>query len=351
MKTKQTRILIIDDETLNREIIRESLSDDDGYLCAEAEDGEQGLAMLGDFRPDIILLDIMMPGLDGYEVCRRIRANKRHRFTKVIMVTGRGRSQDCLAGYRSGADDYIIKPFDDDELLAKIRVFSRLKQAEEVEQLKSSVLTLFSHETRTPLNGIFIGCQVLLENQSLQEEHKETVRVILASGERLHDYVEKISLLCSLKSNPKFEPVSLPMADFLKGLIRRKQYGSSLEIRLAAGADNPRTMVDAKLFEDAFMAVLDNAMKFSPATGLITVTCKQKEENLEISVTDQGPGLDPKLQEIIFDEFAVADLIHHQKGSGLSMAISRTIMELHNGSLVCQQTPDQGASFIFTLPM
>jgi DNA-binding response OmpR family regulator len=123
--------------------------------------------MLPRFRPDLVLLDVMLPDIDGFEVCRRIRELEGHRFTKIILVSARSAVPDRPEGHRAGADDHLTKPFDHDEFRAKVAVFLRLKQTEEVDRLKGDLLRLLSHETRTPLNGILVASRLLLDRSDL----------------------------------------------------------------------------------------------------------------------------------------------------------------------------------------
>lgn len=129
MSQNKRRILIVDDSPINVDILTELLEDQ--YELVSAASGEECLSILPQFAPDIVLLDIMMPGIDGYEACRRIKASPVGPFTQVILVSGKGSTQERLEGYQAGADDYIVKPFDHDELLAKLRVQLRLRTAVE----------------------------------------------------------------------------------------------------------------------------------------------------------------------------------------------------------------------------
>src|SRR6266446_3181029 len=129
------RILLVDDQPTNIVILQEILGD--AYVLAIAASGEEALAMASDFHPALILLDIMMPGIGGYETCRRLRAHPTLRHAKIIMVSARALLSERLQGYDAGADDYITKPFDEEELMAKVRVYLRLRSLEEVEQFTS----------------------------------------------------------------------------------------------------------------------------------------------------------------------------------------------------------------------
>ena len=130
----QYKILIVDDEPIILFYIQDLLASVGDYIVETAESGEQALEVLPLFKPDPILLDIQLPAMNGYEVCRKIRADNQYRFTKIIMVSGHARVNERLMGYEAGADDYIGKPFDKEELLAKISVFTQLKNKEELDQ-------------------------------------------------------------------------------------------------------------------------------------------------------------------------------------------------------------------------
>ena len=119
------KILIVDDNAINLAVCEEALGRD--YECMCASNGEESLQLARVFHPDLVLLDVMMPGIDGYETCERLRADPDLRFAKILLVTAKAQVLDRLRGYEAGADDYIIKPFEPDELVAKVRVFLRLK--------------------------------------------------------------------------------------------------------------------------------------------------------------------------------------------------------------------------------
>ncbi|NJL60431.1 MAG: response regulator [Desulfobacteraceae bacterium] len=147
------KILVVDDDPVNVDILREIL--EDKYRLQIAKNGEEALDIAPQFMPDLILLDIMMPGIDGYEVCRRIRASNWYKFSKIILISAKAMKEERLKGYEVGADDYITKPFVEEELEAKIRVYLKLKSAEEVEKIKSEALARLESVVRhTPMVGI-----------------------------------------------------------------------------------------------------------------------------------------------------------------------------------------------------
>jgi DNA-binding response OmpR family regulator len=146
---RQGKILAVDDDPNNIAILEELLVED--YDLETTTSGEQALEIAQSFRPDVILLDIMMPGMDGYQVCQRLREQDAFKYTKIIMVSARAMVPERLEGYKAGADDYITKPFDGDEFIAKIQVYLRLKRAEDVDRARHEMTIETIDHLRVPL--------------------------------------------------------------------------------------------------------------------------------------------------------------------------------------------------------
>ena len=187
----KSKILAVDDSATNVAVMQEMLSE--AYNLKTAASGEEALEIANDFRPDITLLDIMMPGIDGYEVCRRMRATPSLRQTKIIMVSAKALVAERLEGYAAGADDYITKPFAEDELQAKIKVYLRLKNVEEVDQLKNGVVSLLGHEMRSQINGILLPTTLLMSDEDMAGvERKMLADMVYRNIKRLHGLLEDI---------------------------------------------------------------------------------------------------------------------------------------------------------------
>ncbi|ETR72260.1 MAG: Response receiver sensor histidine kinase [Candidatus Magnetoglobus multicellularis str. Araruama] len=351
MKSNLFKILVVDDDPLNLEILEEILSE--RYLVRIAETGEDAIGLLPEFNPDLMLLDIMMPGIDGYEVCRRIRADYRYHLLKIILVSGKSMLEERLQGYDAGADDYIVKPFVDEELEAKIQVFLRLKRSEEVDQIKSDLLRVFSHETRTPLNGILLSTELLRSDESMSDEARAYIQVIEESGRRLLEFVKKTTLLCDIKSGLQLEKSNHSLNAYLKSSVNNVQKDANaknIQIQLNV---NTETVINAdwRLLAKVFIYLIENAIKFSPAGATVTIEVIQVDATCEVRITDQGKGIEPEWMDKIFNEFAVRDVMHHQKGLGLSLAISRYLIEMHDGTIHAESDPSSKTTFIIRLPM
>lgn len=345
------KILIVDDEPINVKLIEEILEYEDDFQCRSAVNGKDGLKLIDEYNPDIIILDIMMPGMNGYDVCRAIKNDKKHTFAKILMVSGKAMVEERLEGYEAGADDYITKPFVDDELLAKLKVFSKMKKTEEIDELKTTILQLFSHETKTPLNGILLGSQLILDTPSISDKVAEYAKLIKLSGERIHDLVRKILLLSSLRNNRKLNTGNQTIQKYLQDVADQTNNGNTERSQITVTCPSDFSLeVDWKLFHEAFRSVVENAIKFSPAETDVEITASCDPTSVSISVVDKGPGIDPDIKEKIFDEFYSQHIENHTKGTALSLAIGKEIMTLHRGNLRVESKLGEGANFIFTLP-
>jgi signal transduction histidine kinase len=345
---KHIKILIVDDEPQNTEIMREILSFHPKYEYRVAMSGEQALAILDSYFPDIILLDIMMPGMDGYEVCRRVREKRKHKFSKILMISGRSMVGDRLKGYNSGADDYITKPFVEDELLAKLDVFSKLNRMEEVDGLKTMALNILSHETRTPLNGIILASELLSDMSGLPEQANKYIDMVRESGTRIQDLVEKISRYCMVKEGLQLSLSEKRFDERMTEILKKCNPPSGINIVCDFSGD-VSFFADWELLEEAIATVVDNAIKNSPDDGTISIKYRKSGEFLTISIKDQGPGVDQALSEKIFGGLYSSDILHHRQGTGLSLAIAKEIIEEHGGGICCRNNKDNGAEFEITI--
>lgn len=199
----QKKILVVDDNPANCAIIEELLGDQ--YNLMTVLTGQNALKAAQDFQPDLILLDVMMPGIDGYEVCRRIRMTPSLRYTRIIIVSAKAMVSERLKGYQAGADDYITKPFDVDELLAKIRVYLRLKFVEETEQIESNVLSGLYSRTSAPLNSLIQSAQTLMFEEELDtKERKALIEEVYLSAKELQNFFEE-NMPSDSRENQKVE--------------------------------------------------------------------------------------------------------------------------------------------------
>ncbi len=353
MMYPRNKILAVDDNVIDIITVEKLLGK--GYDLKTATTGEQALETAADFQPDIILLDNMMPGLDGGQVCRKIRADSGLRHTKIIMVSGKSRVSERIEAYQAGADDYITKPFNEDELLAKIRVYLRLKSVEEVDQFKTDVLTLLSHEARTPLNSLIAPTEMLLSEEEVDaEEKKLLIEMVHSAGKRLHHFFENVMLLSFLKSGKwQFNPEPADLCDVIHEAVcdmatKAAERNVIIDEKFEAG---PTVCLDRQQIKRVITAILDNAVRFSPSGSRVDVCLGGDNESICVSVTNRGVGIDPDYLPYVFEELSAPDIDHHSQGQGLSLAIARQIVQQHNGTISAESTEGSGTTFTVQLPL
>jgi two-component system sensor histidine kinase/response regulator len=345
------RILGVDDNARNLDILRRTLAPE--FPIATAASGEEALEVAVKLRPDLILLDIMMPGIDGYETCRRIRAIPELACTKIIMVSAKALTAERLQGYAAGANDYVVKPFDPDELIAKVRVYLKLKSVEEVDRIKGDLLDLLSHDTGTPLTGILGALYLLRDSTEPTEEQRELIDAAESSAVRMQALVHRVSMVARLKAGRmpvEIVPVNLralvlevaeeaTAAAAARGVLVRVQPGEELPVES-----------DATLVSWVLHALVDNAVRVSPRGSMVMLDAGGAVDGTLVTVTDRGPGIETELLPRIFDEFVVADIRHYKRGSGLSLAAARLIATRLGANLSVTSEPGQGTTFRMSFP-
>ena len=354
------KILAVDDDPVDIAVVKRMLSEDN-YDLRTASTGEQALEIAADFQPDIILLDVMMPGMDGYEVCHRIRADSKLQYAKIVMVSGLAMLSERLEGYEAGADDYITKPYDEAELLVKIRVYLRLKSIEEVDRFKTNVLTLLGHEANTPFNSLIEPLETLISKENMDaEEQKKLLEQVQHAAKSLHRFFGKSMVLSSLKSGERqFNPAPTNLRTLVRGAISEAATkAAERNIRIEEDFRiSPTICLDEHEIKRVITVILDNAIRFSRADGTVTVSVSSDSENVYLSVTDRGEGIDAEYLPSVFDELSgpVIDRCHSARhecsqGPGLSLAIARHVVSAHNGTISVQSKKGSGATFTVRLP-
>jgi two-component system, sensor histidine kinase and response regulator len=344
------RILIVDDDPIGRHVLEEALSQ---YEIRSAGTGSEALSLISSFRPDLVLLDVNLPEFSGYDVCRAIRDNKMSHLMKVVLVSANIILEERLRGYAAGADDYVTKPFNLEELQAKVDVFVKLKREEEVMEAKSNLLGLFTHETRTPL-GVIIGFSDLLRNDvSKSEETRNCAQAIYKSGLDLHQFIEKATLLGRLKGGDRPERSQDLLHLHINRAINRNQLQideKRIQIHQRISS-NMSLQVDWEMFDEVLNYMIENAVKFSDPEEAVILKADLRGSEYRIVIADHGQGISTSWIHNIFDEFAIKDINHHKHGQGLSLSISKQVVELHGGHIEVESEEGKGTSFAIFLPV
>jgi signal transduction histidine kinase len=339
-----TKILVVNHRLQNGYILEEIIGYHQQFVFSSASTEEEALEKIIGFSPDIILIVIIADGLDGYEVCKKIREKSINRFPKIILISDQSLVEDRLKGYAAGADDFIAQPLIEEEVIAKLKVYSTLQRIEELDLFKMTALNLLYHETRTPLNGIILGSELLGEVENLPQSAKTYIETIESCGKKIQKLLEKISRYCTLKEgvtlNLKKEYIYESIQLVIASLLTKKK--PVIQVHCDKSL---RFFADWILLREVFSYILNNSIEYGPSSGLIQFCCEQREENVIITFSDEGRGVDLIERGNIFEGLYSPDILHHHKGAALNLAIAREIIEQHGGTITCGRGENGGALF------
>ena len=341
---------------MNRLLIRGTI----GGFCEvlEAGAGAEALELLK-LRPvDLVLLDVMMPNMNGYEVCRRVK-DEAQDYLPVILVTALGDQSDKNRGLESGADDFLTKPVDRRELLLRTRAFLRLReqdkvirrQLEELQRLqaaKDDLVALLVHDLRSPLAGIVAHLQLLAEELSgrAASDVQQAMRAADTALARLEETLQ-VRLIEEGRLPVKRQPVQLDalVRDSvlpLEAIARRKN------VRLTRKVDGePVAQLDAGLVRRSLENLVSNALKYTPAGGDVEVTLRKLDGYVEIEVADRGPGVPDDVKPAMFEKFGSVEAKKGggRKGIGLGLYLVKLVAQGHEGSVAVEDRPGGGSVF------
>lgn len=341
----KTTILVIDDEPAIRMGLAATLGRR-GYAVVTAMNGDDGYLKAKQAPPDLIISDVMMPALDGLAMKEQMGEDPQLSHIPFIFLTARTASEDRVSGIRSGADDYITKPFVTEELIARIEAVLRrvkteqeragelAKQAakEEMEKLRREVLQNFSHELRTPLGNVMMSLDMVVNNKfSTPEEQGEFIRIAHSSADRLESLIADIILLSDIDQN-RLNTLRQPVDaenHILAPIKRRLARYASKEMRFVHELDVTNVVyAPRREFSQALVHLADNAFRFSPDHGTVKLTAKSGENGgVVLTIQDEGRGIPVELREKVFERFyqvSQGDGREYQ-GLGVGLTIARAV--------------------------
>jgi signal transduction histidine kinase len=366
MTEGRSRVLVIDDNPKNLDVLSELLEQQDLDVLF-AVDGTSGLQCAVSGHPDLILLDIMMPGLDGFETCRQLKANENTKDIPVIFMTALSETTEKVKGFERGAVDYITKPIEPEEVLARVNThltIQRLQQdlkrsfecEKELNRLKSRFLAIASHEFRSPLIAIQMTTNTLKRHGQRMSLDKK-----IAAFERIERGVKFMSgilddVLIISKVDAEiheFSPKPTDIESVCREVIEefRAMNEGSHTLTLSVTGEHFHLIVDQKLLRYIFSNLLANAMKYSPEGGAVHVDLIQKDQEILLCVKDEGMGISKEDQLHLFDAFHRGANVSDIQGTGLGLSIVKQFVELHNGSITVESELNKGATFTVILPI
>ncbi len=362
------RILVVEDHhSMSRAI--QGILESEGYEVFTAADGVEALEMMEETKPDLILADIMMPRMDGYTLYDEIRARPEWTPIPFVFLTARSEREDRLRGKELGAEDYVTKPFDAEELVVVVR--SRLERARAIqeaaeasfEQLKQQIVTVLGHELRTPLTYVTGYTDLALEDvASLSPvEMEEFLKGIKAGADRLNRLVEDLLLIVQIDSGrarEEFTTLAARHRDLARVLQRaiepfaEQARKRGVTLHVDAEPELPPVRLCAPFFSDALGRIIENAIKFSrDQSGRVEIRARGDDSGIRISVRDYGVGIPADQQQLLFARFRQLNRDQlEQQGVGLGLAIAHELIDIHGGRIEVESTVGEGSIFTVWLP-
>lgn len=353
-----SRVLVVDDNSANLGILYNYL-DRAGFEAFVAQTGEKAVDLARSQLPDIILLDIMLPGIDGFEACRQIKQDPATRDIPVIFISALSEIEDKVEGFEVGGVDYIPKPFQQEEVLARTRAHLTIKkQREELNELnamKDRFISIIAHDLKGPFSGFLGAADLILD--AAESGDTDTLREIADS---LRDSAEKTyNLLESLlewarQNKTDFNPQVLEAYPqvyetaqlFIQGA---RQKGITLDMDVPQDLE---ILADRGMFDTILRNLINNAVKFTDQGGTVTVKASNGNGLVDFFVSDTGIGMGQDQKKELF---RIDSKIQHrgtrgETGTGLGLLLVRDYVERHGGTIDVKSAPNEGSTFHFTIP-
>lgn len=360
------RILCVEDEPALRQVIVEELSLA-GYETLEAGNGMEGLSIILDHQPDLVLCDVTMPQMDGHDLLRTLRIDHpEHAELPFIFLSALAEKTNIIEGRKLGADDYLTKPVDLDILLTTVE--SRLEQVQRVRELKQSemdslrtqIIHTLPHEFRTPLNAV-IGYAEMIHGEMLgpigNDQYKEYADQILQGGRRLHYTVEKLLAVSELTCGRAIvEDMPFDLVEAVEGVVfdMKKRYSTSpCEVELSSTRPYMNVALGHAYMEQALREVVDNAFKFSPKGGVIKVHLDATNRMAKVIVEDHGEGMSSEVVKKLTSAFVQAETGHTRsyEGLGLGLSLAEKALEVIGGTIQFESSPGEGTRVTIYAPL
>ena len=369
-------VLIVDDEERNIKLIKGMVLNEK-YEVATASCGQEALDYLESNQVDLIILDVMMPDIDGFEVCRRLKEDETTRHIPILMVTALMEKEHRIKAMEVGADDFLSKPVDRTELLVRVKSLLRIKsyhdkvlesneeiiaknfELEKLEQTKEELTHMVVHDLMNPLSVISMGLDLLMFDElNYNDEQIKTMQQCHHNCDELKRMIQSMLDIHKMEDG-KLQPVikEVEISDLIGSLIESFQASAAynqIELEYDSSGSDHTIHGDEMLIKRVISNLISNAIRHTPPFGKVKIGVDGVEGNgsLKLSVRDTGDGIDPKYHDKIFERFEQVDL--RESGvkvgsSGLGLAFCKMAVEAHGGNIWVESNGN-GSAFYFSVP-
>ncbi len=356
-------ILVVDDTPANLRLLTTMLRDG-GYKVRPVSSGDMALRAIEAKAPDLVLLDVNMPGMDGYEVCRRLKADPRWTGIPVLFISALTDTADKVRAFQAGGVDYVGKPFQFEEVDARVRTHLELRRKslalaeslsrlQEMEQMRDTLTHMIAHDMRSPLLALQMSVEVLGDMVPATDPDAATLATTARRGAA--QVVEMVSQMLDVSrlEAGKMELHHAP-ADLVElarnAVATLRPLAAERTLELFAPAAVPAD-IDSNLILRVISNLLGNAIKFTKPDGKIRLEVQLAEGHPRIAVIDDGSGIAPEQHQSIFEKFGQTAAGARRVGSGLGLTFCKMAVEAHGGTIGLESEPGRGSTFWFSLPL
>jgi signal transduction histidine kinase len=368
-------ILAIDDNPENLGLLFDYL-DLAGFTVLLVQESHYAVKHAEKNLPDLILLDIMMPGMNGFEVCRLLKENPATQDIPIIFMTALSDLEDKVKGFEIGGVDYITKPIQYKEVLARVKTHMTIRklqkqleeknqrletQGEELKALNASkdrFFSILSHDLRAPFTGLCGMTDMLIDyfDEYTPEEIQASLHKFKKTTDNLFSLIENLLTWSGIQSGKiDFMPQKIPMTDQVINVLQLfSSNAEQKQIRLENKLEQRYSVhADVKMLDTVLRNLVSNALKFTHPEGSIVVSAVPEDTMLKVSVADTGIGIDPKFHDRLFriDAEFKRPGTANERGTGLGLVLCKEFVEQHGGRLWVESTAGEGSVFNFTLPL
>lgn len=360
-------LLVVDDNPKNLQIVALILRELN-YKLIIATDGKSAVDLVERARPDLILLDVMMPGMDGFDTCKMIKSNPANDNIPVIFLTALSEKVNTVKGFEVGGVDYMVKPFNKEELVTRIKTHLELKFTRdklqkttdnliELNSIKDKLFSIIGHDLRSPVGSLKMMLDFLSKNPAITGNPaiKGNFDIMTQTADELYSLLENLlGWAKSQSGNLNFESefIDLPAVSngiFLlyKGYLQQKKLNFEQHIE-----EGMVVFTDMNMLKTVLRNLVSNAIKFSPEGGTVTLSAKKQGDLIHISISDTGVGILPENIPKLFDEkqhFSTYGT-NKESGSGLGLNLCHSFIQNNNGRIWVESEVGKGSSFTFELP-